>query len=649
MTRRGTNLWLVVLAIFPALSSIGQSPSQSCPINVNFSEGTLTHWEAYTGNNKAGNGPAAIIVVYDSSQSPPAGTIGATSFPEYNLPGVSGIRVITSQGADAFGGFQTIPTINGYTYHYSILLGSTSVATQATNEPPNGPPGATVAPVNGPQGGYVRGISYLINVPPGPSTLPYTMTYAYAMVLENGTHVSEDQPMARAIISTPGGVINCASPAYYLPTNGGELDSATARANGFSPSPVASPNPSRSQTDPGQHLQDVWTKGWTEVTFDLTPYRGQQVSLTFEADNCVPGGHFAYAYFALRDICAGLQMSGDTITCSNSAGKYSTPSLSGASYDWSVPAGWIIDSGSNGNTIIVTAGLQPGWIVVGEINSCASLTDSLFVQLYKGALPQAVIDPPDTTICYGETAPLHALITTGTDYTWTVPGSFTARSKGTISSLPFATTVIAAPAQTADYILTVHNEGCPIPISDTCTVTVVPPIRVNPGNDTLVVAGEPLQFEATSSDTYKDDYQWSPSTDLSNPSMANPIGVYGSDMDSISYLVKATDTFGCYGTATVKVTIARAAADIFVPNAFTPGANSNSLFRPVCFGISSLDYFRVFNRWGQLLYSTSQIGQGWDGRIQGKLQESNAYLWIVKGTDYTGRVILKRGTVVLIR
>jgi gliding motility-associated-like protein len=120
-------------------------------------------------------------------------------------------------------------------------------------------------------------------------------------------------------------------------------------------------------------------------------------------------------------------------------------------------------------------------------------------------------------------------------------------------------------------------------------------------------------------------------------------------MDSISYLVKVTDTFGCYGTATVKVTIARTAADFFVPNAFTPGANSNSLFRPVCFGISSLEYFRVFNRWGQLVYSTSQIGQGWDGRIQGKLQESNAYLWIVKGTDYTGRVILKRGTVVLIR
>jgi len=66
-------------------------------------------------------------------------------------------------------------------------------------------------------------------------------------------------------------------------------------------------------------------------------------------------------------------------------------------------------------------------------------------------------------------------------------------------------------------------------------------------------------------------------------------------------------------------------------------------------GISSLEYFRVYNRWGQLLFSTSQMGQGWDGRIQGQLQESNAYLWMLRGTDYTGKVIAKKGTVVLIR
>ena len=644
MIRLGINLWFVVLAIIPALPSAGQS--QSCPINIDFSAGTLIHWEAYTGNNAGGNGPNAIKAVYDSSQPAPNGTIGATTLPEYNLAGVSGIRVVTGQGIDPFGGFQTIPTINGYAYHYSILLGSTSVAERPTNDSSNGQPSN---PVNGMQGGYVRGISYLINVPAGPSTLPYTMTYAYAMVLENGTHASEDQPMARAIVSTPGGVIDCASPAYFLPTDGGELDSATARANGFSPSPMPSPNEARNSQSSGQHLQDIWTKGWTEVTFDLSPYRGQQVSLTFEADNCVPGGHFAYAYFALRDICAGLQISGDTLACTNSVANYSIPSLDSASYDWSAPAGWIIGPGSNSNTIRVTIGPQSGWIVARERNSCASLTDSLFVHLYKGALPQAVIDPRDTTICYGGDTPLRALVTTGTDYAWANTESLPRGGKGSIPSVPFAINLIAAPEQSADYILNIRNADCPITVSDTFTVTVVPPIRVNPGNDTLVVVDQPLQFRATSSDPYKDEYQWSPSTGLSNPDIADPIGLYGPGMTRVTYQVKATDTFGCYGTSSVNITIAHTLPDIFVPNAFTPGTNSNSVFRPVCIGISSLEYFRVYNRWGQLLYSTSQPGQGWDGRVQGKMQESNVYLWMLKGTDYTGRVISKKGTVVLIR
>ena len=648
MVRPGMKLWLVFLALTPVLSSHAQS--QSCPLNINFSDGTLLHWNAYTGNNKEGNGPDAIKQVYDSNRATPGGTIGAISLPEYNLPGVNGIRVITGQGTDPFGSFPMIPTINGYAYHYSILLGSTSISNRQTNDPTNGSSGGTpTVPVNnGPQGGYVRGVSYLIDVPDGPPTLPYTMTYAYAMVLENGTHASIDQPMARAIVSTPAGVISCASPEYFLPTHGG-LDSATARANGFTPSPEATPNASLNPGSAGLHLQDVWTKGWTEVTFDLSPYRGQQVSLTFEADNCVPGGHFAYAYFALRDVCAGLQISGDSVACSNSIAKYSIPSLDSASYNWSAPDGWSINSGEDGNTITVTVGPQSGWIVAQEKNSCTSLVDSLFVQLYKGALPQATVAPRDTTICYGGTASLHALITTGTEYTWNGPGLFSSRNGGAIASPPFPTGLVVTPEERTDYLLRIINDGCPIAVTDTFTVAVVPPIRVDPGNDTLVVTDQPLQFHATTSDIFRDEYQWSPALDLSDPNIADPVGLYNSEIRSITYTVTATDSLGCYGSASVKVTIAPTLPDIFVPNAFTPGTNSNSVFRPVCIGIASLEYFQVFNRWGQLLYTTTQMGQGWDGRIDGRLQPTNAYLWTAKGTDYTGKVISKKGTVMLIR
>ncbi|HVS95507.1 MAG TPA: gliding motility-associated C-terminal domain-containing protein, partial [Puia sp.] len=320
-----------------------------------------------------------------------------------------------------------------------------------------------------------------------------------------------------------------------------------------------------------------------------------------------------------------------------------------ASFTWSAPDGWSIDSGSNGNSVKIKAGPQPGWIVARQSNSCTSLTDSLFVHLYKGALPQASTDPRDTTVCYGSAAPLQAMVTTGTEYTWANGESLRGSTAGAIPSLPFIANVVAAPALTTDYLLTIRNEGCPISVTDTFTVNVVPPIRVDPGHDTLVVIGEPLQFHATSSDLYRDTYQWSPSTDLSNPNTDNPVGIYGSTTPGIVYQVTATDSFGCSGAASVKVTIATTLPDIFVPNAFTPSASRNNLFRPVCIGISSLEFFHIYNRWGQLVFSTSQIGQGWDGTIQGQAQQTNTYLWMVKGTDYTGKVISKKGTVVLLR
>jgi gliding motility-associated-like protein len=371
-----------ILLLFISSPSFAQM--QACPANINFSQTNLTHWEAYTGNNQGGNGPSAIKTVYDSLWQAPTGTIGVSVIPEYLLPAVPGIQVITSPSVDLYGGFTTIPTINGYAYNYSILLGSTSTSSRNGGSP------------SGAGGGYIRGVSYKINVPAGPASRPYTMTYAYAMVLENGSHISNQQPLFSATLMTSDSVITCASPKYFLPTignsNGGGnnnqlLDTAVAEANGFTLSPVLSPHPDpASNQSNAPHLQDVWTKGWREVTFDLSAYRGQQVTLNFEADNCVPGGHFAYAYVALRKTCAGLLIHGDSVVCPNSNILYSVPELAGASYQWSAPGGWTINSGTSSNSIQVTAGKDGGFIVVKEQNSCANLSDSLPVNVLSPTL-----------------------------------------------------------------------------------------------------------------------------------------------------------------------------------------------------------------------------------------------------------------------
>jgi gliding motility-associated-like protein len=91
-----------------------------------------------------------------------------------------------------------------------------------------------------------------------------------------------------------------------------------------------------------------------------------------------------------------------------------------------------------------------------------------------------------------------------------------------------------------------------------------------------------------------------------------------------------------------------------VPSAFTPdGDGKNDVFRPIAIGIKQITYFKVFNRWGVLVYSSAKNAYeqsiGWDGTYKGKPQDSAVYVWIVEGVDYLDKKITQKGTVTLIR
>src|ERR1044072_6746875 len=209
------KVWLVSSVMF-FIFSPAYSQLQSCPVNINFSAGDLSSWSAKTG------------LLGGASRSYPAPNNGVSAIPEFSISPI-GIRVITASTSDLYGGFPTIPVINGYSYGYSVKVGSTTNSYDLHADAEN-------------PGGFIRAITYNINVPAGPTTVPYTMTYAYAMVLENGTHNSNEQPLFKATLIANGSVITCASPKYYLPTlnnaggsgdTGADLDSAAAIANGF--------------------------------------------------------------------------------------------------------------------------------------------------------------------------------------------------------------------------------------------------------------------------------------------------------------------------------------------------------------------------------------------------------------------------------
>ena len=73
-------------------------------------------------------------------------------------------------------------------------------------------------------------------------------------------------------------------------------------------------------------------------------------------------------------------------------------------------------------------------------------------------------------------------------------------------------------------------------------------------------------------------------------------------------------------------------------------------FKVVAPGIERIKVFRVYNRWGQLVFDSPVTHiTGWDGSLNGKPLPSDTFVWMVQAIDYTGKAHFKKGTVTLIR
>jgi len=93
-----------------------------------------------------------------------------------------------------------------------------------------------------------------------------------------------------------------------------------------------------------------------------------------------------------------------------------------------------------------------------------------------------------------------------------------------------------------------------------------------------------------------------------------------------------------------------AAINIYVPKVFTPnGDGTNDVLKPILVGIQTFHYFSVYNRWGNLVFTTQDPNQGWDGTFKGVPQPVETYLWIAEGIDVEGRKIVQKGMTSLVK
>ena len=87
-----------------------------------------------------------------------------------------------------------------------------------------------------------------------------------------------------------------------------------------------------------------------------------------------------------------------------------------------------------------------------------------------------------------------------------------------------------------------------------------------------------------------------------------------------------------------------------IPSAFTPnGDGKNDRLLVKVMGYIDLIYFRIYNRWGELVYETGRLNEGWDGTIKGNLQNGGAFVWVAQGKDINGKIVTDKGSFILIR
>lgn len=244
----------------------------------------------------------------------------------------------------------------------------------------------------------------------------------------------------------------------------------------------------------------------------------------------------------------------------------------------------------------------------------------------------------DTAVCQGVSVQLFD--TGGTTYLW-IP------SAGLNN--PTIYNPIATPNFTTLYTVVAKLAGC-IADTNTVLVTIYPIPSVDAGPDQRLVAGSTAQLNATGTDIAS--YMWSPSETLSCIDCPNPVA---SMTVMTTYNVDVVSPHGCRSSDSVTIKLFCDNSQIFIPNAFTPnGDGQNDVFYPRGIGVKVIRTFRIYNRWGELLFeregiNLNDVASAWDGTYKGDIPHPDVYVYIMEALCYTGEEITIKGDVTIIR
>lgn len=269
-----------------------------------------------------------------------------------------------------------------------------------------------------------------------------------------------------------------------------------------------------------------------------------------------------------------------------------------------------------------------------DIHGCI---DSASITITVIQMQPFVVGDGDT-LCHGESVQL--MVSGGDQYLW-LPS--TGLDNNTIGN------PTASPDVTTTYTVIIRQGDC---FSDTgyITVFVYPMPTVNAGTDQAVFAGNSAQLFANSTHTTR--YLWTPADGLNCTDCQNPVATPG---QTTTYTVAVSNNFGCQAEDDVTVSVKCDNSTLYFANTFTPnGDGNNDRFYPQGKGLSEVTRFRIYNRWGEVVFDAQHIAlnnemQGWDGTYKGQPLSPDVFVYIADAICTTGEPMQLKGDISLIR
>lgn len=302
---------------------------------------------------------------------------------------------------------------------------------------------------------------------------------------------------------------------------------------------------------------------------------------------------------------------------------------------------WNFGNGTNSNIenpTTITFDTAGTYFVNLSITTKKGCTSNLIDSIVINPIPTFAFDLDSLLLCLGTDSTLPSLQENAT-ITWT-PNT-------NLSCADCPNPTIFGVSNNTYFVHAINEFGCIYDDTLILTVGDLPPLTVS--EDRKVLIGTKVNMSAFSSGIT--NFNWSPVENLSCANCSENTFIAN---ESTAFVVSIEDEYGCKNIDTIFVEVINMCDNDFLlfPNVFTPNEdNKNDVFKPISLRNlkTDINYFRIFDRWGKLIYETDDFNKPWDGKFNGNYMNNGVYVYVVDIICSDGNNKLFQGNVTLIR